>query len=695
MTKRLFIFLGSLPFAILLLSCLILFVALGTVLESWTESHGYAAAFTYGHPFFKILLALIFVNVLVSALRRYPFKKRHIPFLITHLGLLMVISGTIVKESFGVQGSMGLTEGSGADQVFTKHQHEIYIEQKHPRQKWALPLEVAKQGFQKDGIAIRVLNHYPHSKVTPLSWIVDDTAVIEGKPVAPKIPLKGTLPKGTSYGDWQVIALHTNDVNSAIAKAYIENTTLLVGKQKLPIEPILSYPLTITKESKIQLKGPVDASILEIPLTGNMAGMLINKTYPFLGQYPVEISLFSTPTILLLEDDDSTTHFATFSPNGRIFSQSYAYEELSSIISYDQGFGGYFVSVEIPFQAKEEKHTDWNTEEIKNTLSEAASTPLSPPLELLREACQKSGKDFPEVCISFLKEWNQSYSWLYPSTFKDIDTIAWDDSLKKGCQSAADFFTLANGKDPQELLSRAGLDIDPFTGYTEMTQHLIQNPVASPVSSTASNATLLSALFRAYGIHLQTIGKQIPTNQTTTLETPLIFDYQPEKPTRHIEKNTPLIELELEKNGIKERLYLGLDPNGNGLKHPALNGQLLLRYQPTFQKIPYRLRLRDARQIHYPNSSQVLSYEADLLITDLRTGKAVSSTLSMNQVYQTWDGYRFYLSNISPGNDTEVQKVHLVANLDPAKYLITYPGAFLVALGSVLLLFFQRKKTKT
>ena len=110
--KQIFHMLGGIHLAISLIAIAALTVIAGTILESKTGSHLLAAYWTYSHPFFQILLSLFFVNILFSALRRWPFKKKHIPFLITHLGLLMIISGTILKNRFGLQGQMSVWEGT-------------------------------------------------------------------------------------------------------------------------------------------------------------------------------------------------------------------------------------------------------------------------------------------------------------------------------------------------------------------------------------------------------------------------------------------------------------------------------------------------------------------------------------------------------------------------------------------------------
>jgi uncharacterized protein YijF (DUF1287 family) len=58
-------------------------------------------------------------------------------------------------------------------------------------------------------------------------------------------------------------------------------------------------------------------------------------------------------------------------------------------------------------------------------------------------------------------------------------------------------------------------------------------------------------------------------------------------------------------------------------------------------------------------------------------------------VHETWDGYRFYLSSITPSDESAVKQVQIVVNYDPAKYLLTYPGAIVLSCG-ILMLFLLR-----
>lgn len=169
------------------------------------------------------------------------------------------------------------------------------------------------------------------------------------------------------------------------------------------------------------------------------------------------------------------------------------------------------------------------------------------------------------------------------------------------------------------------------------------------------------------------------------LYTPLSKMHQVEPPSNKLEDHLPLIRVKAVSGTQSQIVPLTYDRMAKGLKWPVLGGKALLRYQPAWEELPYQVRLHQARKLNYPNSNQPYSYEADIAVTDLRSHKTILTTLCMNQVHETWDGYRFYLSNISQESNFSARQVQLAVNHDPAKYWLTYPGGLLVSLGIVLL----------
>ena len=109
-------FLASLKLAVISLSTLAGVLAYATFFESW---HGGSAAreWIYRSPGFAILLAFLGANILCAALIRYPWKRRQIGFLVTHVGLLTVLAGSWISLQSADEGQVGMLEGQTMTQL--------------------------------------------------------------------------------------------------------------------------------------------------------------------------------------------------------------------------------------------------------------------------------------------------------------------------------------------------------------------------------------------------------------------------------------------------------------------------------------------------------------------------------------------------------------------------------------------------
>jgi len=102
--------LGSLQVAAILL--LLLMVAMGsaTVYESAHGTEQAMSAF-YGATWFRLLLALLALNLAAALAARYPFRRSQVPFLLAHAGLLAILAGALVTAILGIDGQITLAEG--------------------------------------------------------------------------------------------------------------------------------------------------------------------------------------------------------------------------------------------------------------------------------------------------------------------------------------------------------------------------------------------------------------------------------------------------------------------------------------------------------------------------------------------------------------------------------------------------------
>ncbi|MCB1136985.1 MAG: hypothetical protein KDK78_12010, partial [Chlamydiia bacterium] len=248
-------------------------------------------------------------------------------------------------------------------------------------------------------------------------------------------------------------------------------------------------------------------------------------------------------------------------------------------------------------------------------------------------------------------------------------------------------------KDLQEIEDRNAV-LTAFTQQVFMLASQLPEP-PRPVQERANeNAQIFSSCLTAYGFDLRHLLASIPvasTKRGLEIECSAQAIYESADPSRKLEANTPFITVAIEADGKKEVMQLPYDRYGTGLKWPALDGRYLVRYQPQFQTLPHRIRLHQARQLSYAGSAQAFSFESD--VTVLENGKDEKvATLSMNRVYETRDGYRFYMANLYPPTPGQIKQAQIVVNQDPVRYTVTYPGAILMAFGSIWLFWRRRRK---
>src|SRR2546428_1738670 len=107
--NAIFQFFASLKLAVVLLAVLIAGAIVGTLYESSFDAK-VARTYVYGAPWFNAWLVLLGANLTASAFSRWPWKKYHTAFLITHLGIITLLAGSLIGRIFGVEGSITLFE---------------------------------------------------------------------------------------------------------------------------------------------------------------------------------------------------------------------------------------------------------------------------------------------------------------------------------------------------------------------------------------------------------------------------------------------------------------------------------------------------------------------------------------------------------------------------------------------------------
>jgi len=426
---RLYHFLGSVYFAIVLISTVASIVIAGTFIESRTDSHRYAAMLTYGHPFFALLLWGFFVNILFSATRRWPFEIKHIPFLITHIGLLMILAGTLIKNYAGVQGTMSILEGSYSHTLLLPDSYTLRVEKRDSAQVDYHPIQ--NSGWKKDSrLQVELIAYQPHAQEKLESWIKGDHASIRGLPSFPvqdwnTLPPNSPLPISgrarlhhPEAPIWEIAAGRTSDIDGVIEKSYLQGLEITIRDTSTDrmlfqgaLQSLLNHPQEIpegtlyaTLELPLNPQGSFENASLALVLERQGTAPALHFDIPLQGQHCCggllrwEVDLKRTPLLLLLEGSD-TLLVCGFDAHGQVFGESFHGDSPRSLIAYDQGYGGYAVQTILPFPAypsgrveREAAQLHALGQELRKGLADDSA--LAPPTRLISQRKRRCASGF-------------------------------------------------------------------------------------------------------------------------------------------------------------------------------------------------------------------------------------------------------------------------------------------------------------
>lgn len=90
---------------------LLLTIAIACAFATFTESRWSAKAayaFIYNAPWFNAWLLLLCINLLCSAFTRWPWKRKHIGFVTTHMGIILLLIGAMIGRTWGLEANVTL-----------------------------------------------------------------------------------------------------------------------------------------------------------------------------------------------------------------------------------------------------------------------------------------------------------------------------------------------------------------------------------------------------------------------------------------------------------------------------------------------------------------------------------------------------------------------------------------------------------
>jgi len=118
-------FLASLKLAVILLATYFLVLAWGTIYIGLVYGDGDRVInfAIYDTWWFALLNGMLGVNVLCAALIRFPWKRHQIGFVITHAGILLLMSGALISRLRGIDANLPVVEGQSAGRAVLESRH--------------------------------------------------------------------------------------------------------------------------------------------------------------------------------------------------------------------------------------------------------------------------------------------------------------------------------------------------------------------------------------------------------------------------------------------------------------------------------------------------------------------------------------------------------------------------------------------
>ena len=88
----------------------------------------------------QVLLWLFVINLAAAAVSRYPWKRQHIGFLITHLGIITLLIGSFITQVKGVDGVLALSVGERG-RMLRLDENMLYVFRAVPGKTYELALQ--------------------------------------------------------------------------------------------------------------------------------------------------------------------------------------------------------------------------------------------------------------------------------------------------------------------------------------------------------------------------------------------------------------------------------------------------------------------------------------------------------------------------------------------------------------------------
>jgi cytochrome c biogenesis protein ResB len=124
--KKVIRFFASLKLAVLIIAVLAVLISAGTLVESrydaWTAKN-----LVYNSVWMYATLGMLTLSLIAVIIDRWPWKVHHSAFIFAHIGIIIIIYGSLLTQLFGVDGTIRLTRSPEPVKEVTVSDTELVI----------------------------------------------------------------------------------------------------------------------------------------------------------------------------------------------------------------------------------------------------------------------------------------------------------------------------------------------------------------------------------------------------------------------------------------------------------------------------------------------------------------------------------------------------------------------------------------
>lgn len=125
-TRRIIRVLASLKFAVVIILYLAVITGVGTIVESKFDANA-ARKLVYDTWWMYIGMGALSVSLIAVMVDRWPWKRRHASFVLAHIGILVLLFGSILTMKYGLDGQLSIPIGGQGRQVILPYDTDILV----------------------------------------------------------------------------------------------------------------------------------------------------------------------------------------------------------------------------------------------------------------------------------------------------------------------------------------------------------------------------------------------------------------------------------------------------------------------------------------------------------------------------------------------------------------------------------------